>query len=70
MGIKSVLQCLLYLKGFIEMVYSYTCLKKLAPTLISVSKFDVKLGSRDLILKLTLKTFFWKITSEVSDFKL
>ena len=44
-GIKSVLQFSLYFVG-IQIMYMYTCIysRKLSPTFLWLSKFDVKLG--------------------------
>ena len=44
-GIKSVLQFSSYFVGiYIRYIPTYTCNKKLPPTFLWVSKFDVKLG--------------------------
>ena len=41
-------------------MYTYIFSQKLSPTFLWVSKFDVKLGSGDMIFKITIFTWFFK----------
>ena len=56
-NIKSVLQCSSYFVGiYIRYISTYIDNKKLYPTILWVSKFDVKLGVGEQNFKITLGT--------------